>query len=283
MEVSAAIDPLLAAALRPFQALEAQGLASQYERSFKLEPGRLITQRYMLGVRTEAASSAQLVAAAKGVGMPEPALTLFARSLDGASTVLFGFEAVEPPYSAGHGPVFKVYAEYRSRLIGRSPDEPPVELFRGFKWQPERQNAGLQTVYWCRPGLAIDDIHRQVHARLAAPMLHPVRRAVDAVLAQTLAAHPGCRPQWLELGEADAPIRAFDLNLYDARMRVADLAAPLTMLASDFSIPSSDLARLLAIAGPGWLGHVSAGESRSHAGFLTVYFEPVDRPHIAPS
>ena len=283
MEVSAAIDPLLASALRPFQALEAQGLASQYERSFKLEPGRLITQRYMLGVRTDEASSAQLVAAAKGVGMPEPALTTFAQSLGGASTVLFGFEAVEPPDPAGHGPVFKVYAEYRSRLIGRSPDEPPVELFRGFKWQPERQDAGLQTVYWCRPGLAIHDIQQQVRARLAAPMLHPVRRAVDAVLAQALAANPACRPQWLELGEADQPIRAFDLNLYDVRMRVTDIARALTMLASDFNIPSSDLARLLSIAGPGWLGHVSAGESRSHAGFLTVYFEPVDLSSITSS
>ena len=66
-------------------------------------------------------------------------------------------------------------------------------------------------------------------------------------------------------------------------MRVTDIARALTMLASDFNIPSSDLARLLSIAGPGWLGHVSAGESRSHAGFLTVYFEPVDLSSITSS
>lgn len=277
------MDPLLAAALRPFQALEAQGLAAQYERSFKLEPGRLITQRYMLGVRTDAASTVQILAAARDVGMPESALAEFARSLGGASMVLFGFEAAEPPHPPGRGPVFKVYAEYRSRLAACSPDGPPVELFRGFKWQPERRDGGLQTVYWCRPGLALRDIEARVHAQLDSPVLHEVRDAVDRVLARALFERPDCRPQWLELGEAGAPIRAFDLNLYDVQLRVSDIAGALSALARHFGIPSSDLARLLAIAGPGWLGHVSAGESRSHAGFLTVYFEPVDPSSIASS
>jgi len=99
MNQPGAPDSLLQAALRPFQALEAQGLAAQYERSFKLEPGRLITQRYMLGVRTDSTSDAMLIAAARAVGMPQAALDAFAQSLGAASTVLFGFEGVNLPRS----------------------------------------------------------------------------------------------------------------------------------------------------------------------------------------
>jgi hypothetical protein len=103
-----------------------------------------------------------------------------------------------------------------------------------------------------------------------------VRAAVNAVLERSLATDPGFQPQWLELGESGQPIRAFDLNLYEAGLRVADIARPLSALARRFAILPDDLERLLAIAGPGLLGHVSAGESRRGAGFLTVYFEPAE-------
>lgn len=276
MNQPGAPDSLLQAALRPFKALEAQGLAAQYERSFKLEPGRLITQRYMLGVRTASTSEAVLIAAARAVGMPQAALDAFAQSLGAASTVLFGFEGVNLPRSSGDAPVFKVYAEYRARLVDRLPGDAPVELFRGFKWQPDEPHAWIETRYGCRPGLTVEEVRARGAQLLATPALEPVRAAVNAVLERSLAIDPGFQPQWLELGESGQPIRAFDLNLYEAGLRVADIARPLSALARRFAILPDDLERLLAIAGPGLLGHVSAGESRRGAGFLTVYFEPAE-------
>lgn len=276
MNQPGAPDSLLQAALKPFQALEAQGIAAQYERSFKLEPGRLITQRYMLGVRTDTTSEAVLIAAARAVGMPQAALDAFAQSLGTASTVLFGFEGVNLPWSSGDAPVFKVYAEYRPRLVDWLPGDAAVELFRGFKWQPDEPHAWIETRYGCRPGLTVEEVRARGAQMLATPALEPVRAAVNAVLERSLATDPGFQPQWLELGESGQPIRAFDLNLYEAGLRVADIARPLSALARRFAILPDDLERLLAIAGPGLLGHVSAGESRRGAGFLTVYFEPAE-------
>jgi hypothetical protein len=277
MNQPGAPDSLLQAALKPFQALEAQGIAAQYERSFKLEPGRLITQRYMLGVRTDTTSEAVLIAAARAVGMPQAALDAFAQSLGTASTVLFGFEGVNLPWSSGDAPVFKVYAEYRPRLVDWLPGDAAVELFRGFKWQPDEPHAWIETRYGCRPGLTVEEVRARGAQMLATPALEPVRAAVNAVLERSLATDPGFQPQWLELGESGQPIRAFDLNLYEAGLRVADIARPLSALATRFGIVPDDLERLLAIAGTGLLGHVSAGESRRGAGFLTVYFEPAER------
>lgn len=272
--------PLLEAALKPFQVLEALSLPAQYERSFKIEPGLLITQRFMLGVRTEWAAGERLIEAARLLGMPASVRPAFAQALSDASTVLFGFEGSEPDEGAGvshTSAIFKVYTEHRSRLANRSANDPPVELFRGFKWQADRPDHCAQTVYWCRPGFATEAIHTQVGEHLAAPALAPVRELVATVIERAGRARPGFTPQWIELGEVGQPVRAFDLNLYDAGLRVAALAVPLTGLADSYRVNGAMLSRLLSVAGSGLLGHVSAGMSRRGDGFLTVYFEPAEQ------
>jgi hypothetical protein len=76
------------------------------------------------------------------------------------------------------------------------------------------------------------------------------------------------------LGELDGPVRGFDLNLYDAGLRVSDSAEEVLALARVWRIEPVMVQRLLAAAGPGWLGHVSAGRGRDGQPYLTLYFEP---------
>jgi hypothetical protein len=263
---------MIEAALKPFQVLEALGLPAQYERSFKIEPGRLIAQRFMLGVRTEWASNDRLMEAARQIGMPSSAQPVFEQMLTGASAVLFGFEGSD----SGDGAVFKVYTEHRSRLADREVGDPPVELFRGFKWHARQPQACVQTVYWCRPGLPIEAIRARMREQLAASELTVLHEAVAAMVDRAIASRPGFIPQWVELGEPGEPIRAFDLNLYEASLRVAAIDTWLAKLAQAVRVDRALLVRLLNAAGPGLLGHVSAGVSRRGEGFLTVYFEPAE-------
>ena len=278
------------AALRPFQVLEALELPAQYERSFKIAPGRLIAQRFMLGVRTGDASPDRLLEAARRLGMPADVQPVFEQALAGASSVLFGFEGSEatPPDPSHHpsphpSAVLKVYTEYRSRWVEPPAHSAPVELFRGFKWQVESPTQPVQTVYWGRPGWSVDRIREQIGERLAASTLTPVRELVGSVIDRAMAARPGFTPHWIELGEPGEPLRAFDLNLYGAGLRVAALAQPLAALATAFGVDRALLARLLSVAGRGLLGHVSAGFARTGDGFLTVYFEPPDDTSQAAS
>ncbi len=263
---------MIEAALKPFQVLEALGLPAQYERSFKIEPGRLIAQRFMLGVRTEWASDDRLMEAARQIGMPSSAQPVFEQMLTGASAVLFGFEGSE----SGDGEVFKVYTEHRSRLTDRAVGDPRVELFRGFKWHAWQPEACVQTVYWCRPGLPIEAIRARMREQLAASGLTVLHEAVAAIVDRATAARPGFIPQWVELGEAGQPIRAFDLNLYEVGLRVAAIETLIATLARALGIDPVLVTRLLNAAGSGLLGHVSAGVSRRGEGFLTVYFEPAE-------
>jgi hypothetical protein len=264
-------------AILPFQILEDLGLSAGYERSFKLRQGSLLAQRYLLGVPAPGLPRVLLLEATRRLGMPTPLQASFERALEGVSTVLFGFEG-----ASDGAVVFKTYAEYRSRLrtaidtmrgLGTPP--PPVELFRGFKWRHGAADAGGQTVYTALPGLAaaglragVDQLLGQAHSSAA------VRHAAQDILGHALAACPGCQPLWLDIAEAGGAVRAFDLNLYDARLRVADIAPSITILAQRLEIDAQQVQRLLAAAGDGLLGHLSAGLGLDGQPYLTVYFEP---------
>ncbi|MFM7570939.1 MAG: hypothetical protein ACKO8O_19875 [Betaproteobacteria bacterium] len=275
MASAAASTSLVELAVKHFQVLEALDLPAQYERSFKLQPGELITQRYMLGVDARQAPRQALQEAAHRIGLPAAMRPLFEQALDDASTVLFGFEGVEGSEHSSGRAVFKVYAEHRSRLAGRSVEDGPIELFRGFKWHADRQDSGVQTIYWCHPGLSTQSLRAKMSALLADSALAHAARCCEAILDRVVALRSGVQPQWLELGERDQPIRAFDLNLYSAGLQVDAIGQPIRQLAEAFGIERQSLDRLLALAGGGLLGHLSAGASRNGQGFVTVYFEPV--------
>lgn len=281
-------------AILPFQVLDALELPSQYERSFKMCPGGLFTQRYLLGVPAMRVGHARLVEAARRLGMPADMRRCFERALAGASMALFGFE------DGPQGPVLKAYAEYRARLgpalaAARDPGvwpSPAVELFRGFKWQvaclrgaeaggaalgdvpPLGAGPGVQTVYRVLPGLCRQQVHAEVDARLSDAWAAPLRVAVLGILARAHRARPAFAALWLDLGESDGPVRGFDLNLYDAGLYVQDVAGAVARLAEAFGIGRGLVQRLLGAAGGALLGHVSAGRGRDGQPYLTVYFEP---------
>jgi hypothetical protein len=264
----------------PFQVLEALHLPARNERSFKLRPGALLTQRYLLGVPCGGLPPGPLLQAAQRLGMPAPLLEGFGQALEGASTALYGFEGA-PDGTV----VFKTYAEYRGRLRvacdtarARGHPAPAVELFRGFKWRHGAEDAGVQTVYTALPGLPParlqamagrppgDGAHGAHHAA--------VREAARRVLGHALAACPGCTPLWLDIAEAGRAVRAFDLNLYDAGLRVADAATHVNTLAQALGVEAGLVQGLLAVASDALLGHLSAGQGPDGQPYLTIYFEP---------
>lgn len=298
MNASAELDDLLDLAVRPFEVLESLDLPAHYERSFKMRPGALLAQRYLLGVPTAGVSAARLIEAARRLGMPEQMQPGFARSLEGASMVLYGFEG------GGDEAVFKAYTEHRTRLAlaVAALDEPgawpaPLELFRGFKWRAVGRRAmrpslidetgassrcakaasGVQTVYRAWPGLRMPQVLAEVEARLSDASVLPLRVAVLCLLDRVRRARPGFAPVWLDVAEPDGPVRAFDLNLYEAGLRVRAVRDELLALAQALRVEHEQILRLLAVAGPGLLGHVSAGCGRDGQPYLTIYFEPADQ------
>ena len=78
---------------------------------------------------------------------------------------------------------------------------------------------------------------------------------------------------YVEAEEEGNPRRSFDLNLYKAGLRVADVQPALSRLRERYSVAEAAFADLLRECGTKRLGHLSGGLGRETEDFLTLYYE----------
>ena len=141
-----------------------------------------------------------------------------------------------------------------------TPEHPPVQACRQ-RTEPKRY-------HW--------------HPRLAAPALRerlatfygegtPLQAALD-VLALATARVDAVKLQFLEVTEEGNPRRSFDLNLYDARLAMRDVQAPLERLREHFGVRPGQYQALYDQIRTKPLGHLAGGLHRDGAPFSTVYY-----------
>ncbi|MEX0642051.1 MAG: hypothetical protein WD468_05090 [Pirellulales bacterium] len=78
---------------------------------------------------------------------------------------------------------------------------------------------------------------------------------------------------YLEVEEEGTLRRSFDLNIYAAGLRVAQVADVLEQAALEYGLSAVELERLLALIGGLRLGHIAGGTDRRGDDFLTIYYE----------
>lgn len=248
-----------------FQQVQALSPSFGLERSFKLAPGSVRDDRVIFGLRRELLDREALLAACRSLGMPSAWLPQLDAALREANTVGFGYE----------GGVYKVYLEFwnalRQRLAQNPRNVAPATLFLGFKW-PVAGGAGAIARYTCYPLLSVAAVASRLKALYERPEDSPSAAAALAILelaAQRLG--PADSFVYVEATEEGNPRKSFDLNLYKARLAVADLKAPLAALAKRYRIAARQAASALALKRQ--LGHLSGGRGRDGQDFLTVYYE----------
>lgn len=261
------------AAVLPFRIIESLDIGCGYERSFKLSGGRIAANRYLLGIDTNTVTPAQLLDACRQLEMPESLMDEFRDGLPGANLVFLGFEDSGP-----RGNIYKVYLEYWNRLRHRlragqaAPGEPQL-LHKGFKWYIDNPGRHVVTWYHCLPGLGAMDIRQRIERIYRdlpdAAGLEAVRRIIDAARRRS----PGKQFLFVEVSEPGNPRKSFDLNLYPAGMRVANVAGPVRSVAAALDVPADKLERLMSMIPNKPFGHVSGGLSRHGEEYFTVYYE----------
>lgn len=258
---------------RPLLALvRGLGVGFGFERSFKLSPGRVRSDRLILGVRSRLVDAASLLEICRRIGMPPALRARFEQALPEANTVGFGFEGDE------RGGVYKVYVEYWERLYQRLRRDPrdvsPAVLFLGFKWPVRGGAEGTVARYTCHPLLAVGGIRERLDALYDGRAESPSLEATHAVLER---AAPRLRRGdsfvYVEAEEEGNPRKSFDLNLYKARLRVDDLRPALEALGGKYGISAASLGEATAPSAGRPFGHLSGGLGRDGRDFLTVYYE----------
>jgi hypothetical protein len=239
------------------------------ERSFKMSAGSFLPNRYLLGIRKDEASLDALLGVCAQIGMPAAYRANFRESFPPADTIHFGFEENES------GGVYKAYLEFRGELnkaLASSPGATgAVLLYLAFKW--DSLDAGKHTIatYRCHPRLPVEAIHGRLAQIYAG---HPGTASAEAVAAVIRLADTGAAPpMYLDVGEEGNPRHSFDINFYDAGLRLGDIGHLLERARMQFSVAEEKFRPVFERIRGAKLGHLSGGVGRDGKDFLTVYYE----------
>src|SRR6476469_2666365 len=217
--------------------LEAGGVTYGREDAFKLLPEQLISGRILIGIDTSSLPARESLALAARLGMPAATLAPLLTHCAQANAVFVGIEEHQG------GALLKVYLEFWDAVRATVRDtgsRAPQLRHLGVKWdsaQPERH--GLAR-YECHPLLGVRDILRRIGACYADPA-SALCALAQATVRQAAHRRPQASMLYLEVSEEGNPRNSFDINLYKAGMRVADVRAALTAAAGVLRIPEAAL------------------------------------------
>ncbi len=254
------------------------GAPHQYERSVRLSASGLQANRYILTLNVSdipGDALNEVFAVCDAFEMPaDPRLAAVER-FSTARCVHFGFEG--DPDSM----VCKLYLE---RSV------PPDELRKAaasgqsvlqhvaYKWDMLR-DAAVTTRYLWYPGLGAAGIEaRMAHVyRDTPPESFDIARSVLHLALERVAPEA---IQFLDVEEDENGRRSFDLNVYNAHLKVKDLHSLLLRMRAHFSIRPGQFQALYDQINALPLGHVAGGTHRDSRDFFNVYYGAVGLPHF---
>lgn len=255
----------------PFALLEQMQIPCGYERSFKMLPGKLLANRYLLGVDLKNVNSEQLRSICQRLNMPEEYLASFWKHLPEANLVFLGFEDNLPTG------IYKVYLEFWERVKLEVQAQPgsrePKLLHLGFKWNVADNTQRTITKYLCHPRLSIEQILRRM-----TDVYEGWSSCRSLVIACEIVAFAADRADpssfiYLEVAEGESQRRSFDINVYAAMLTLSSIHPALIRLRDHFAIPTDTFDRLNRLTCNKLLGHLSGGISQHGEEFLTIYYE----------
>lgn len=230
-----------------------------YERSFKLLPGSLLTERFLLGIRLDRLRPDQLEEIVTQLGLPAVYRDTFRAALPRTRFLHFGHEA------SPERTVRKLYQEYEPISSGEE-----TLLYTGYKWDPESPSQHVLSEYRLQPAMPLAAMFERVTA------LHPARPDIAGLCIALLQSASNRRRDakllYVEVSEEGNPRLSCDINLYAADVPVVEIEPLLEEAAGRFGIPSEALARRVPQLREARLGHVSSGTARNGAPFLTIYY-----------
>lgn len=248
--------------------VSARGLRYGREDSFKMSNGRLLADRFLLGIRRRGVPDQALLDIAAGIGMPQEYKSTFQTGLSDADVVLFGQENGET------GLIYKAYLEFWEKVrreVRATGTKEPALLNLGFKWRTGDNPVNVVSRYTCFPMLDLAGMLHRIRG-IYGPGTHQPSCRFALHLVQ-LAARRNASSIYMEVSEEGTPRRSYDINLYKANLTLASIEPLLREAASQYALPDGQFDALYSRVGSRLLGHLSGGVARDGSDFLTVYYE----------
>jgi hypothetical protein len=239
-----------------------------HEKSFRLSRGSIASNRFLISVaRTRLGEGAQekVREVCTRLVAPPAVHDLLAGQFASAAFVHFGFE------DSGARRLYKLYLE--SQISPPALDAGgPVLMHRAIKWDPAENSHFTQTDYLWRPRLPLEMIRRSVGGPAGFNGDSPPAQIVKHLLTLAQARLNRGSIQYLEVIEQNSPRHSFDLNLYDAALRICDVHPLLEQGARHFAVDLTAFQQIYNQAATCRFGHLAGGIHRNGEEFLTIYY-----------
>lgn len=259
--------------------VEALGVQPLFERSFKLSEAAVNANRFLLGLpkrEIEPEAGDKLQNLCRHLDSPEPYLSAIVKDLPDSDFVHFGFEASGGRY------LYKAYLEFSTRLermaeadpealraVMKGPD--PFLLFLGFKWNPEDARDRAFTKYRWYPGISFGGMLSRAREILEGEESNMVYKILTCLLERVSNRVRHDQVNFFDVLEDESGRRSFDVNVYDAKLRIEDIQGLFPVVCREFALSEETLLPLLDRIRHEILGHLSGGVDRCGKEFLSFY------------
>lgn len=241
------------------------------ERSIKIMTGVLAEDRCLLSVGRTALGKApaeRLAEIGRRLHMPARFSPVLPAALEHAEVIHFGYEG-------GDGSsIYKLYFEYASRVRQAMAAESriPVLVHLAYKWVSNGPDKAAVTRYSWLPCRTRADIEAKLKEALPIAAAATARRCLCEIVSRTARFADSGELLLMEVEEPGNPRRSYDLNVYDAGLRMLDIGDLVGETLQRFQIPRHLGQEAFARSQNKALGHVAGGVGRDEREFVTVYF-----------
>lgn len=251
--------------------VEALGAPYGLERSAKITPGHLANDRCLISVGRAALGASpadKLIEIGRTLRMPPSLAEGLRGALAGADIVHFGFE------TAADDEIYKIYLEYASqtRQAMAVESRSPQLVHLAYKWSAKKGGSYNVTRYTWLPCRNRVEIDARLQDLVPADEAVRARRCVSSLLSMVADIADSGELLLMEVEEPGNPRRSCDLNVYDAGLRMGEIAQLVEAVLRDFAVPDSRAQAVFEPVGERTLGHISAGVGRDGKEFVTFYF-----------
>ncbi|MBF0450133.1 MAG: hypothetical protein HQK75_05485 [Candidatus Magnetomorum sp.] len=241
------------------------------EASVKFSWKAFLNIRFLIGIRTDTISI-HLENICSQLSMPKHFWDQLKKTLPESNTVLFGFEEGISQC------IYKVYLEFWEKnsttLQHISQCESPLLQYLGFKWDAFDRRKHVITKYYCYPFLSIHSMLKNLETIYRNTKDKTALNIAKALLRLSATRMTIKNPlMYLDVTDDDGMRNSFDINLYNAGLKILDIQPFLIEIQKYFEIEGQSCLSFLSQIKGKTLGHLSGGFDRQGNEFLTVYYD----------
>jgi hypothetical protein len=251
--------------------VEELGAPYGLERSVKITPGGLSDDRCLISIGRAALGQApaeRLIQMGRALHMPQDFADALSAALERADIVHFGYEA------ASKRDIYKIYLEYAAevRRAMAAHSDRPVLVHLAYKWVASQADSGAVTRYTWLPCGTRGELEAKLRDLVPVNEAPNALRCALGLVSRIASFAESGKFLLMEVDEPGNSRRSCDLNVYDAGLRMHEIADLLETALSDFAVPRAQSQSVFDRAGDRALGHLSAGVGRDGGEFVTFYF-----------